>query len=182
MSGGRYRTIVADPPWHYPKGHPARQHLKDPYATMTLGELCELPVTDWADQSAHLYLWTTNEHLRYAFSVVGAWGFTFKTVLVWCKPNIGMGGLFRASHELVLVGERGKGDLKRRDVGTWHVWPQPYGPRGKTNSAKPDAFFDLVESVSHGPYLELFARSARMGWDQWGDESLNTAELPEIAA
>jgi N6-adenosine-specific RNA methylase IME4 len=168
----RYRTIVADPPWHYPFGHPAREHLDHPYGTMPIGELCALPVSEWADQSAHLYLWTTNEHLRYAFSVLGAWGFTFKTCIVWCKPGLGMGGTFRSSHELILLGERGKCDLKRRDVGTWHVWKNP-----KRNSAKPDGFLDLVESVSHPPYLEMFARRARFGWDYWGDESLGTARM-----
>ena len=177
----RYRTIVADPPWHYPRGHAARQHLSNPYPTMTIGELCALPVDDLAEQSAYLYLWTTNEHLRFAFSVLGAWGFAFKTVLVWCKPNIGMGGAYRGSHELVLVGERGKNDLKRRDVGTWHVWSQKYGSSGKTNSAKPDAFYDLVESVGHGPYLEMFSRRERLGWESWGNEALNPIELPDVA-
>jgi hypothetical protein len=113
----------------------------------------------------------------YAFSVLGAWGFTFKNVLVWCKPGLGMGGTFRNAHELVLVGERGLCELKRRDVGTWHVWPNP-----RENSAKPEGFLDLVESVSHPPYLELFARRARFNWDYWGDESLGTAEMPGEAA
>jgi N6-adenosine-specific RNA methylase IME4 len=167
VSAMRYCTIVADPPWHYPHGHPAREHKQHPYSTMTLGELCSLPVSDWADQSAHLYLWTTNEHLRYAFSVLGAWGFTFKNVITWCKPGLGMGGTFRNSSELVLLGERGKHELKRRDVGTWHVWP-----KSQENSKKPDAFLDLVESVSHGPYLEMFARRNRLGWDTWGNEAL----------
>jgi N6-adenosine-specific RNA methylase IME4 len=170
----RYRTIVADPPWHYPHGHPAREHKKHPYPTMTIGEICELPVGDWADQSAHLYLWTTNEHLRYAFSVVGAWGFTIKNVLVWCKPGLGMGGTFRNSHELILLGERGKCDLKRRNQGTWFTLPNP-----RDNSAKPDGFLDLVESVSHGPYLSMFARRQRLGWDTWGNEALNHVDLGE---
>ena len=168
----RYRTIVADPPWHYPFGHPAREHKKHPYPTLTIGELCELPVSDWADQSAHLYLWTTNEHLRFAFQVLGAWGFTFKNVLVWCKPGLGMGGTFRNSHEIVLLGERGRCDLKRRNQGTWFALPNP-----RENSAKPDGFLDLVESVSHGPYLELFARRQRLGWDTWGDEALQHVEI-----
>lgn len=77
---------------------------------------------------------------------------------------------FRNSTELVLLGERGKADLKRRDVGTWHVWKNP-----RQNSAKPEGFLDLVESVSHPPYLEMFARRARFGWDYWGNESLGTA-------
>lgn len=152
----RYRTIVADPPWHYPHGHPARQHKKHPYPTMTIGELCELPVSDWADQSAHL----------------GAWGFTFKNVLVWCKPGLGMGGTFRNAHELILLGERGKCDLMRRNQGTWFVLPNP-----KENSVKPDGFLDIVESVSHGPYLEMFARRQRLGWDTWGNEALEHVEL-----
>jgi hypothetical protein len=147
----RYRTIVADPPWHYPHGHPAREHKKHPYPTMTLGELCALPVSDWADQSSHLYLWTTNEHLRYAFSVLGAWGFTFKNVITWCKPGLGMGGTFRNSSEIVLLGERGKCDLKRRDVGTWHVWP-----KSQENSRSP-----THSSTSWSPSATAVPRDVR---------------------
>jgi N6-adenosine-specific RNA methylase IME4 len=164
----RYRTIVADPPWHYPHGYGRGVDGQMPYPTMSLGDICSLPVSDLADQSAHLYLWTTNEHLRYAFAVVGAWGFTFRATLVWCKPGLGMGGAFRLNHELILVGERGKHEPKRRDVGTWHQWPNPRG-----HSSKPEAFYDLVESVSFGPYAELFARRARFGWDYpIGDQAL----------
>lgn len=163
----RYRTIVADPPWHYPHGYGRGVDGQMPYPTLSVGDVCDLPVSDLADQSAHLYLWTTNEHLRYAFAVVGAWGFTYRMTLVWCKPGLGMGGAFRPNHELILVGERGKHEPKRRDVGTWHVWPNT-----KRHSEKPEGFYDLVETVSYGPYLEMFARRNRLGWDTWGNESL----------
>jgi N6-adenosine-specific RNA methylase IME4 len=83
-----------------------------------------------------------------------------------------MGGTFRNAHELILLGERGKCELKRRNQGTWFLLPNP-----KENSAKPDGFLDLVESVSGGPYLEMFARRQRLGWDTWGDEALNHVEI-----
>ena len=166
-----YRTIVADPPWHYPRGMPTRKGI-DPYPTMTLGEICELPVSDWADQSAHLYLWTTTEHMRHAFTVVGAWGFTFRTIIVWCKPRLGMGGVWRNTTEFVLFAERGRVLPKRRDLGTWHRWPTT-----KQHSAKPDGFYDLVETVSSEPRLEMFARRQRLGWDTWGNEALNHVEI-----
>jgi N6-adenosine-specific RNA methylase IME4 len=168
----RYRTIVADPPWHYPHGYGRGPDGQLPYPTMSLGDICALPVSDFADQSAHLYLWTTNEHLRYAFQVVGAWGFTYRCTLVWCKPGLGMGGSFRLNHELILVGERGKHEPRRRDVGTWHLWKNPHA-----HSEKPEEFYDLIETVSYPPYLELFARRNRLGWDTWGNEALEHITL-----
>jgi len=167
----KYRTIVADPPWHWPHGYGYGTNGALPYPTMTLGEICELPISDFADQSAHLYLWVTNNTLRYGFSVVGAWGFTFRTVIVWCK-TLGLGGAWRNSTEFVLYGERGKTDVQRRDVGNWHQWP-----RTTRHSEKPEAFFDLVEQVSPGPYLELFSRRQRLGWDTWGNEALEHVAL-----
>ena len=172
MTPSRYRTIVADPPWHWPKGYGYGRNGELPYPTMNLGEICELPVSDMADQSAHLYLWATNETLRYAFSVVGAWGFTFRSVIVWCKP-LGLGGHWRNSCEFVLFGDRGKNEITRRDVPTWHKWANP-----PAHSQKPEAFLDLVEEVSPGPYLELFARRNRLGWDTWGNESFDHLEVP----
>lgn len=175
----RYRTIVADPPWDLAKvnsGWATTSNVALPYGTMSLSDIERIPVQDVAAPSSHLYLWTVTSVLRHSFGVVEAWGFKPKQVLVWCKPGLGSGMRFRQNVEYVIFGTRGAGlPITRRDVGTWHEWP-----RGR-HSEKPEAFFDLVESVSPGPYLEMFARRARFGWDYWGDQSLGTATLGEAA-
>lgn len=123
---------------------------------------------------SHLYLWTTQAFLWDARSVVEAWGFRPSCTLVWCKPPVGPGvgsGSYRSSVEFVIFATRGKptgsGSVDRQ----WFEWP-----RGR-HSEKPEAFYDMVEHVSRGPYLEMFARRARLGWDYWGDESLGTAAI-----
>ena len=172
-----YRTIVADPPWDM-SAHKAstmngyetfRSAL--PYPTLSLDEICALPVETLATPQAHLYLWTTATMLFKSPEVVRSWGFQPKQVLVWAKP-LGFGRRFRQSCEYILFATRG-GPLPvtRHDVGTWFRWP-----RGE-HSVKPDAFLDLVETVSPGPYLEMFARRQRLGWDTWGNESLQHVEM-----
>lgn len=158
-----YSTIVADPPWHYPDRRDdryKRAHLKLPYSGMDLGAIKALPVGDLGTD-ARLYLWTTNRYLRHAWDVIEAWGFTPQDrVLVWCKPP-------RCSTpvttEFVVVGKRGKPAPMPWHGTTWFQW----GHQGR-HSAKPAAFLDLVEQWSPGPYVELFARSPRLGWDSWG--------------
>jgi N6-adenosine-specific RNA methylase IME4 len=139
---------------------------------MSLGEICDLPVTRMAERDAHLYLWTTNRYLREAYYVAEAWGFHPVKPLVWCKEPQGfMGRPFTSSAEFVLYARRGV--LRNlADAGRqWWVWP-----RG-AHSAKPEAFLDIVEQVSPGPYLELFARRQRLDWDTWGNEALNHVEI-----
>lgn len=166
----KYRTIVADPPWKY-ANRATRGAAEDHYETMTIEELCALDVEELSAPESHLYLWTTNGFLRESFQVMGAWGFTYKTCLTWVKPQLGMGNYFRSSTEHVLFGIRG--GLRTLDCNQRN-WFE--AKRGR-HSEKPGMFFDLVERVSPGPYLEMFARRARFGWDYWGDESLGTAEL-----
>lgn len=179
----KYRTIVADPPWDHSDG--TGTTLRDdgwrssdgvPYSCMSLDAIAALPVGSLAAPDAHLYLWTTNRYLRPAYDIAERWGFGVVKPLVWCKEPMGfMGRPFTSSAEFVLYARRGNlraiGDAGRQ----WWVWPR----RG--HSAKPEAFLDLVEQVSPGPYVELFARRARFGWDYWGDQSLGTAEMPEAA-
>jgi N6-adenosine-specific RNA methylase IME4 len=118
------------------------------------------------------YLWTIQRHLEATFAVARAWGFRPAAVLAWCKPRGGfVGGTFYSNLEFVLFCRRGSLAAQQRVNSQWFEWP-----RGE-HSAKPDAFLDLVEQVSPGPYVELFARRARFGWDYWGDQSLGTAEL-----
>lgn len=164
---GFYRTVVADPPWQY-DNRATRAAAEDHYATMPLDALCALPVAARAQEEAHLYLWTTNGFLREAFEVMDAWGFDYKTTLVWAKPQLGIGNYFRSSTEYILFGVRG--GLRTID-GNQRNWFE--APRGR-HSAKPGYFFDLVEKASVAPGLELFARARRLSafhWDYWGNEA-----------
>ena len=166
-----YATIVADPPWHYegfPPSHWPGQRIADrntmPYSSMTIDEIKAMPVKSLAAPDAYLYLWTTNRYLEDSFDVVRAWGFNPRQTLVWCKPPKGLlgGAAFSIATEYVILGRRGGPGSKTRMDRNWWEWP-----RG-AHSAKPDAFLDLVEQVSPGPYLELFCRRPRFGWDHWG--------------
>jgi N6-adenosine-specific RNA methylase IME4 len=143
-----------------------------------------LPVAELAEDDAHLYLWATRRLFREgeAAAVARAWGFEPCGELIWGLRNPGMGGFNGNGHEPVLVAKRGGLPYPKNALPAGVVfWRQPYA-HGKVHSAKPEGFLDLVEQVSPGPYVELFARRARFGWDYWGDQSLGTAELPEAAA
>lgn len=167
-----YATIVADPPW--PDEHKltgvtrvSRQKrdrgIDAQYSTMTLDEIRDLPVADIAADDAHLYLWTTNLHLPVTFAVMDAWGFTYKALITWVKRgHLGLGYHWRNQTEHALFGVRGS--LRTLDRGQVN-----YVEAHKSgHSRKPQAFMDIVERMSPGPYLELFAREPRIGWDSWG--------------
>lgn len=180
----RYRTIVADPPWHYEgwTNNPTSRFRtvgteRKPldYSSLTVDEIAALPVEGWAETNAHLYLWTTNRYLFDAKRVAEAWGFRYAQLLVWTKApkGLGPGGAFAQNAEFILFCRRGKLPHRQKQDSVWFPWT-----RTTKHSVKPEAFIDLVEAVSPGPYLELFARRARFGWDYWGDESLETVKLP----
>lgn len=167
----RYRTIVADPPWSFGSAATkadARRH----YNTMALHDICGLSVEALAEDDAHLWLWAVNGLVEEAYRVVRAWGFFPTTKITWCKRQPGVGHYLRNNTEDCILATRGRPMVpEHKPTSTWFVWP-----RGE-HSAKPDAFYDLVEQVSPGAYVELFARRARFGWDYWGDQSLGTVEL-----
>jgi N6-adenosine-specific RNA methylase IME4 len=247
-----YSTIVADPPWHYDErvisyGEGCALPSKPmPYSTMSDDEIAALPVFDLAGQGAHLYLWTTNQHLWVARDIAYGWGFDPVQVLVWAKPPAGLGPggnyantcefviyararvTIREKREVVRAGrlirearERaglGRADLHRlvrggKPTGIVYRWedddalpnetdwlrlcevlpelqgverpyvppPPPREPQKRNrvdsswwcwsrgpHSVKPAGFLDIVEQVSPGPYVELFARQPRLGWDSWG--------------
>lgn len=126
-----------------------------------------------AEENAHLYLWTINAYLEDAFDLLRIWDFDYSTTLVWAKNPMGggLGGSYGISTEFVLFARRGSLPTKSRVTGTWFNWKRPYDERGKPrHSAKPPEFFRMVEEVSPGPYLEMFARDNRAGWDAWGNE------------
>jgi N6-adenosine-specific RNA methylase IME4 len=176
---GKFSTIVADPPWRY-ENTATENAAELHYSTMSIEQLCELDVArDKAADHAHLYLWTTASHLPDAFAVMAAWGFTYKTYLVWVKPQMGMGNYFRVSTELVLFGVKGGMRTQHFSLMNW------FQVKRGAHSAKPEVFTDLVMKASPPPYLELFARCrqgeqlpglcrctrCRLGWTTWGNES-----------
>ncbi len=178
---GKYRTIVADPPWKvhqppalgssagFPKVGP-NQPL--PYSTMSVDEIAALPVAELAAENAHLYIWTINRYVEQTYSIARAWGFKPSTLLTWCKTPMGLGagGAYVLTTEHCLFARRGKGAFEQRHPSSWFHWK-----RGK-HSVKPPPFLDIVEIVSPGPFLELFSRAPRDGWDHWGLEAVNSID------
>jgi len=174
----KFKCIVADPPWRYKGTLPGfkKDRLSRsavPYNTMTIDEIAALPVEQCADKDAHLYLWTTNTHLFETRKIIEAWGFKYSTLLVWCKKPRGFAGFptFNVCAEYILFCRRGSLKAKTRIDCNWWKYP-----RGK-HSAKPEEFQDMIETVSPGPYLELFARRQRLGWTVWGNEVCNDNQL-----
>lgn len=180
----RYRTIVADPPWEYDDGFAFKdggefRHQALPYPSMTIEEILALPVRALADPGgAALFLWTTNRYLPDTFDVCASWGFTYRQTIVWRKTNAQpVGGSVAPNAEFLIIARRGPI--------TWHGprWPSAIidAPRSE-HSRKPEVFADLIESISPPPYVELFARRARLGWDTWGNQSLGHIDLSPTAA
>lgn len=174
---GKFSAILADPPWRFQnrtgKVAPEHQRLRR-YETMTLDEICELPVASHAMDRSHLYLWVPNALLPWGLVVMEEWGFQYKTNIVWSKvrkdggpDGRGVGFYFRNVTELLLFGVRGQlrtGAPGRRQVNM-------ISTRKREHSRKPDETYGLIESCSPGPRLELFARGSRPGWTQWGNEA-----------
>lgn len=180
-----YQTIVADPPWPFTgtwggsralvgQERDRRRKPATPYPTMSVESIAALPVAALTAPDAHLYLWTTNRFLWEAKGVAEAWGFRFSQLLVWAKTPMGKGpgGAFASSAEYIVFCRRGSLPHQEKIDSTWFNWP-----RTGRHSRKPDAMFDMAERVSPGPYLEMFARRRRIGWDAWGDEVESTVEL-----
>jgi N6-adenosine-specific RNA methylase IME4 len=163
---GPYRVIVADPPWTYEKrcGDPS-QRGAIPYPSMSVEAICAMDVKSIAHDDCILWLWTTNAHMREAFSVLDAWGFEHKTILTWVKDRMGTGDWLRGQTEHCLMAVRGKPIVTLTNQTT--VLHAPV--RG--HSVKPREFYELVESLCPAPrYAELFSRQSRPGWDGHGDE------------
>jgi N6-adenosine-specific RNA methylase IME4 len=172
----KFKTIYADPPWRFANrtGKMAPEHKRlHRYRTMTIDEICALPVKEVADEASHLYLWCPNALLCWGLRVVEAWGFTYKGNLVWYKirkdggpDGRGVGFYYRNVTEILLFGVRGY--LRTLPPGRRAV--NIVLSRKREHSRKPDEFYELIEKCSPSPYLELFARHPRPGWVQWGDE------------
>ncbi|MGS2809325.1 MT-A70 family methyltransferase [Nocardia sp. MW-W600-9] len=166
----RYRTIMADPPWDIlQRGHlGASQH----YDLMSIEQIKAMPVGELAEDDAYLWLWVTNGAWRAGYDVMEAWGFTYRSPLTWVKPRLQLGQYLRNMTEHVLFGTRGKAKVNFRAQPTWFIAPV------QEHSHKPEEQFAIIERVSPGPYLELFARRQQPGWDVWGNEIDSDVVIP----
>ncbi len=177
-SGLNCGTVLADPPWQFANrtGKMAPEHKRlNRYATLTLSEIKEIPVPLACAEQAHLYLWVPNALLREGVDVLEAWGFTYKTNLVWHKvrkdgepDGRGVGFYFRNTTELILFGTRGK--LRTLPPGRRQV--NILKTQKREHSRKPDELYEIIAACSPGPYLELFARGQfNKHWHVWGNQS-----------
>lgn len=167
-----FRTVVLDPPWKYGDSLSTKvlRGASRHYKVMSLGEIAAIPVSRITAADAHIYLWVTNAFVEQGHILLRSWGISYKTTLTWVKTSkhgrryFGMGRYFRNNTEHVLFGVRGKLPTLRKNQPT--AFEAPIG----AHSEKPDLFYDIAESMSPGPRLELFARKVRPSWTVWGDE------------
>ncbi len=176
----KFATVLADPPWQFRNrtGKMAPEHKRlSRYSTMTLQEIKELPVEAILEDTAHLYLWVPNALLSEGLQVMEHWGFTYKTNLIWYKvrkdggpDRRGVGFYFRNVTEMILFGVRGK---HVRTLQPGRSQENIIISRKREHSRKPDEQYDIIESCSWGPRIELFARGPREGWFSWGNQADN---------
>ncbi len=177
-AGRKFATVLADPPWRFENrtGKMAPEHKRlSRYGTMTLEEICDLPVASISAETAHLYLWVPNALLPEGLRVLSAWGFDYKTNIVWHKvrkdggpDGRGVGFYFRNTTELLLFGVRGK---NARTLAPGRSQVNIIRSMKREHSRKPDEAYDVIERCSSGPYFELFARGSRPKWTVWGNQS-----------
>jgi len=178
VAGRKFKTILADPPWQFQNrtGKIAPEHGRlSRYGTLTLDDIKAMPVESAAEDTAHLYLWVPNALLPEGLAVMAAWGFNYKSNLVWHKlrkdggsDGRGVGFYFRNVTELILFGVRGK---NARTLAPGRTQVNYIGTRKREHSRKPDEQYDIIQACSPGPYLELFARGERSGWTIWGNQA-----------
>ena len=181
--GKKYNTIYADPPWQFQNrtGKVAPEHKRlSRYSTMTVPEICRLPVAEAADEKSHLYLWVPNALLPEGLEVMRAWGFSYKTNIIWEKvrkdgmpDGRGVGFYFRNVTEILLFGIRGE---KNRTLDPGRSQVNLLRAIKREHSRKPDEFISLIERCSPAPFLEMFARGSRRDWDMWGNQATEDYE------
>lgn len=178
ISDKGYKTILADPPWRFLNrtGKVAPEHKRlNRYETLSLEEIKEIPVHLVASNTSHLYLWVPNALLKEGLEVMEAWGFKYKTNIIWHKirkdggpDGRGVGFYFRNTTEIILMGTRGS--MRTLTPGRTQV--NIIKTRKQEHSRKPDELYEIIEQCSPGPYLELFSRGKRKGWDVFGNQAV----------
>lgn len=164
-----YPIVYADPPWQYEHSETDSRKIENQYPTMTIQAICELPVGNIAAPDAVLFLWTTSPKLAESMNVISAWGFVYRTCIVWDKERMGMGYYARQQHELLLIAARGSIPVPKpenRPASIVRI------KRDNEHSAKPEEFYSLIERM-YPEYdrIELFARNGREGWFSWGNQA-----------
>ena len=159
----KYKTILCDPPWDVDQrgNYGAINH----YDLMSLERLKAMPVADLAEDNAHCWLWVTNSTMRHGYEILQAWGFEVKGILTWVKTRMGLGNYLRSATEHLLLATKGKAPTQFNRQFSWFIAPL------QEHSHKPEEQFAIIERMSPGPYLELFARRKQKGWDCWGLEA-----------
>ncbi len=178
LAGGRFATVLADPPWRFVNrtGKVAPEHRRlSRYPTLSVEEICALPVEEHLGGTAHCYLWVPNALLPEGLAVLAAWGFAYKSNVIWHKvrkdggsDGRGVGFYFRNVTEILLFGTRGR-NARTLPPGRRQV--NLIATRKREHSRKPDEQYELIESCSPGAYLELFGRGLRKGWTVWGNQA-----------
>jgi len=178
LQGQKFATLMADPPWRFTNrtGKIAPEHKRlARYPTMNLADICSLPVGEYMEDRAHCYLWVPNALLPDGLQVLSSWGFTYKSNIVWHKvrkdggsDGRGVGFYFRNVTEILLFGVRGK---NARTLQPGRTQVNLFPTRKREHSRKPDEQYDIIESCSWGPYLELFGRGKRDNWTVWGNQA-----------
>ncbi|QHI96113.1 S-adenosylmethionine-binding protein [Aristophania vespae] len=174
----KFSTVMADPPWRFTNrtGKVAPEHKRlARYPTMTLEEICSLPVKDHLNETAHCYLWVPNALLPEGLQVLKAWGFEYKSNIIWHKirkdggsDGRGVGFYFRNVTEILLFGTKGP---KARTLQRGRTQVNLFSTRKREHSRKPDEQYEIIEGCSWGPYLELFGRGKRDNWTVWGNQA-----------
>lgn len=170
MPTKKYSTILADPPWSI--NQKGKRGAVMHYQLMSLEDIKNMPVADLAEENAHLWLWIPNGLLQEGLDVMKAWGFKYRDPFYWIKPRLGLGNYLRNASETVLFGTRGKAPVKFKAQPNWLFAPL------QDHSHKPEEMYPIIERVSPGPYLELFARRPQPNWDAWGNEIASDVMIP----
>jgi len=165
----KYQTILLDPPWKSLQSgsRGACRH----YSLLSNEEIAGLPIPDLAAPDSHIYIWVTNATIRDGFEMLEKWGFTYRSTITWFKPRLGLGNYYRLCTEHVLFGTRGKSPILCNKQPNWLLAPV------QDHSHKPEELYAIIERCSPGPYLELFARRPQHGWDSWGNELPDGADI-----
>ncbi len=194
----KYSVIYADNPWKTKAGRPFSGYKKEgtkqifncpdnksrdlPYPSMTIEEMENFNVKEITTDDAHLYFWVTNQYLPKAFQIIEKWGFKYSTTLVWTKKPMGggLGGTFRITTEFLIFATKGSLKASETIIGTWFYVKRKYINGAPCHSKKPDFFYELIEKVSPGEKIELFAREQREGWDVFGNEVENSITINPV--
>lgn len=178
LKADKFGTVMADPPWRFTNrtGKVAPEHKRlSRFPTLDLDAICALPVAEHLLETAHCYLWVPNALLPDGLKVLEAWGFSYKSNIIWHKvrkdggsDGRGVGFYFRNVTEIILFGVRGK---NARTLAPGRTQVNLFSTRKREHSRKPDEQYDIIEACSAGPYLEMFGRGKRDGWTVWGNQA-----------